>query len=322
VFWLFVFGMLHAYLLFFGDILVCYALAGAVVFLFRKWSPKLLIGIGALVLAGLVVKGLIETDHLEKLRALASSPDASEATKKAWAQNGFILNPPASMGETEIKGYRGDFFDAVKARSMAAMILQTVLLFTETIWEAIAQMMIGIGLYRLGFFTLGWKTRSYALMMAIGWGVGIPVMIWLTYGAVQSGFEPIVMARASYWGAIPRPFIALAHASAILLLVRAGAARWLMDRLAAAGRMALSNYLGTSIVTSFVFCGYGLGLYGQLERYQLYAVVAGVWLLILLWSKPWMSAFHYGPFEWLWRSLVRWKAQPFLKRQAGSATEG
>lgn len=314
VFWLFVFGMLHAYLLFFGDILVCYALAGAVVFLFRKWSPKLLIGIGALVLAGLVVKGLIETDHLEKLRALASSPDASEATRKAWAQNGFILNPPASMGEAEIKGYRGGFIDAVKARSMAAMILQTVIMFNETLWEAIAQMMIGIGLYRLGFFTLGWKTRSYATMMAIGWGIGIPAMIWLTWGAVQSGFEPIVMTRTSYWGAIPRPFIALAHASAVLLLVRAGAVRWLMDRLAAAGRMALSNYLGTSIVTAFVFCGFGLGLYGQLERYQLYAVVAGVWLLILLWSKPWMSAFHYGPFEWLWRSLVRWKPQPFMKR--------
>ena len=176
VFWLFVFGMLHAYLLFFGDILVCYALAGAVVFLFRKWSPRLLIGVGALVLAGLVVKGLVEADHLEKLRAAALAPDASEATKKAWAQNGFILNPPASMGEAEIKGYRGNFIEAVKARSFAAMILQTVIMFSETLWEAIAQMMIGVGLYRLGFFTLGWKTRSYATLMAIGWGVGLPVM--------------------------------------------------------------------------------------------------------------------------------------------------
>lgn len=312
--WLFLFGMLHAYLLFFGDILVCYALAGAVVFLFRKVPPKLLIALGALALAGLVVKGLLDSAHLEKLREAAQAPGASEAARKAWAQEGFILNPPASMGAAELKGYRGDFIDAVKARSTAAMILQTVVLFGETLWEAIAQMLIGIGLYRLGFFTLGWKTRSYALLMAIGWGVGIPFSAWIAWRVAQSGFEPMLMHELSYWSWIARPFIALAHASAILLLVRAGAVRWLVDRLAAAGRMALSNYLGTSIVTAFVFCGFGLGLYGKLERYELYGVVAGVWVLILLWSKPWLSAFHYGPFEWLWRSLVRWKPQPLLKR--------
>lgn len=317
--WLFVFGMLHAYLLFFGDILVCYALAGAVVFLFRKWSPKLLITIGALILVGLVIKGLVDANHLEKLRAAALSPDASEATRKAWARDGFILNPPVSLGVNEIKGYRGDFIDAVKARAFAAMILQTVVMFSETLWEAIAQMMIGVALYRLGFFTLGWKTRAYVTMMAIGWGPGLPVMAWLAWGAAQSGFEPLVMSRASYWGALPRPFVALAHASAVLLIVRSGALSGLVDRLAAAGRMALSNYLGTSIITAFIFCGFGLGLYGQLERFQLYGVVAGIWLLILLWSKPWMAAFHYGPFEWLWRSLVRWKAQPFIKRREGAA---
>lgn len=314
--WLFVFGMLHAYLLFFGDILVCYALAGAIVFLFRKWSPKVLIAIGALVLGGLVVKGLIEADHLEKLRAAALAPDASEAAKALWAREGFILSPPASLGEAELKAYRAGFVEAVQARAIPAALLQTVVLFGETLWEAIAQMMIGIGLYRLGFFTLGWKTRSYAMVMAVGWGIGLPVMIWLASRLVQSGFEPFAMSRSSYWSSIPRPLIALAHASAILLLVRAGAVPWLMDRLAAAGRMALSNYLGTSIITTFVFCGFGLGLYGHLERYQLYGVVAGIWLLILLWSKPWLARFQYGPFEWVWRSLVRWKVQPF--RRPGS----
>ena len=93
----------------------------------------------------------------------------------------------------------------------------------------------------------------------------------------------------------------------------AGALKALVSRLEAAGRMAFSNYLSTSIITSFVFCGYGLGLYGQLARHELYYVVAAVWAFILLWSKPWLARFHYGPFEWLWRSLVMWKPQPFRK---------
>lgn len=125
------------------------------VFLFRKWSPRVLIAVGGLALAGLVAKGLLEHAHLEKLHAAATAPGAGEAARKAWAQEGFILNPPASMGAAELKGYRGGVIEAVKARSMAAVILQTVVLFSETLWEAIAQMMIGIGLYRLGFFTLG-----------------------------------------------------------------------------------------------------------------------------------------------------------------------
>ena len=66
-------------------------------------------------------------------------------------------------------------------------------------------------------------------------------------------------------------------------------------------------------------CGFGLGLYGQLERFELYYVVAGVWAFILLWSRPWLAAFHYGPFEWLWRSLVMWKPQPFRRRPGDAA---
>ena len=115
------------------------------------------------------------------------------------------------------------------------------------------------------------------------------------------------------WQQTTRPFIGLAHAAVVLLLVRAGVLRALIDRFAAAGRMAFSNYLGTSIITSTIFCGYGFGLYGQLSRAELLWVVVGVWAFILLWSKPWLDRFHYGPFEWAWRSLVQWKPQRFVR---------
>jgi uncharacterized protein len=99
----------------------------------------------------------------------------------------------------------------------------------------------------------------------------------------------------------------------LLLVIRAGVLIRLTDRLAAAGRMAFSNYLMTSIITSTLFCGYGFGLYGKLSRFEQLAVVLGVWAFILIWSKPWLARFHYGPFEWLWRSLVKWSPQPFVK---------
>ena len=83
-----------------------------------------------------------------------------------------------------------------------------------------------------------------------------------------------------------------------------------VSRVAAAGRMAFSNYLGTSIAMTTIFYGYGLGLFGDVGRWALYLVCIGMWAVMLLWSKPWLDRFRYGPLEWLWRSLARGKLQP------------
>ncbi|MBA3834514.1 MAG: DUF418 domain-containing protein, partial [Sphingomonas sp.] len=98
----------------------------------------------------------------------------------------------------------------------------------------------------------------------------------------------------------------------IILATRGGG--WLTERIAAAGRAAFTNYLGTSILMTGLFYGWGLGLYGSLGRAELYLVVFAMWALMLLWSKPWLDRFAYGPFEWLWRSLARWDVQPMRKR--------
>jgi len=311
--WLFVFGMIHAYFLWWGDILVCYALAGCAAFLFRKLGARTLIVVGALMLVGLFVKGMADTAHLAALRDAAAAPGASEATVKAWTDASFLLRPPAEMANQQIAGFGGGFIDALKARSQIALLMQTILLFPDSIIEAVGQMLIGMGLFRAGFFTLQWRTRSYLLLMALGYLVAAPLTTWMMRTITASGFDPMVLHEQGVWSSLPRPFIAVAHASALLLLVRSGALGWLVERMAAAGRMALSNYLGTSIVTTLLFCGFGFGLYGELHRWQLYLVVLGVWAVILAWSKPWMERFHYGPFEWAWRSLVRWELQPFAK---------
>ena len=77
--------------------------------------------------------------------------------------------------------------------------------------------------------------------------------------------------------------------------------------------MAFTNYLTTSIVMTSIFYGYGLGLFGSVGRAALYLFCFGMWAAILLWSKPWLDRFHYGPFEWLWRSLSRAQLQPMRR---------
>lgn len=318
MFWLFVIGMLHAYFLWWGDILVTYSLAGLVIFPFRKLGWKIQLSIGIAILAVLLGVNLVSADQLFAMHAAAVAPGASSAAVKNWQDVSQLVAPSAQLGQLEIAGHRGGFLDALRVRAMASRLIQMYLMPTSEIPEAIGQMFVGMALFRTGFFTLGWSSRAYATMIAVGYLAAIPATAVLAWMIWRSGFEPLTINKLEDWQQVTRPLIGLAHASVLLLIVRSGAAQAVVNRLAAAGRMAFSNYLGTSIITALVFDGYGLGLYGRLSRFQELVVVAGVWIFILAWSRPWLARFHYGPFEWVWRSLVRWKPQPFLRDGATS----
>jgi uncharacterized protein len=319
MFWLFVIGMIHAYLFWWGDILVCYALSGLFLFPVRKLDPKFLIALGTLILVILFAYNAIDAQHLYTLRAAATAPGASATAIKAWQDASATVVLPPEMKAQELAGFGGGFMDALQARARMALFLQLMLNPTDYMPEAVGNMLIGMGLFRLGYFTLGWSNRAYLATIAFGYLVCVPLTAWLAYLTWKSNFDPLVIHQIGGWQQGTRPFIALAHGSVLLLIVRAGALRWLMERLSAAGRMAFSNYLLTSIITTFVFCGFGFGLYGKLSRFELLYVVVGVWAFILLWSAPWLARFHYGPFEWVWRSLVRWETQPFVKRGVKAA---
>lgn len=313
MFWLFVIGMVHAYFLWWGDILVCYAIAGLFIFPFRKLDPRLQIGLGVAILAGLLAHNAYEAGQLTALHAAAVAPGASSAAIAAWQDVSLVVAPGKDMALRQIAGFGGGFMSALQARAQMSLIVQLGLEPTDGLPEAIGQMFIGMALFRLGFFTLRWSTRAYATMIAVGYLVIAPAMAWTAWMIWRAHFEPLTLHWWEVWQQIGRPLIALAHASVLLLIVRSGAARAVVTRLAAAGRMAFSNYLMTSIITTAVFCGFGFGLYGRLSRFELLGVVAGVWAFILIWSVPWLARFQYGPFEWAWRSLVRWSPQPFVK---------
>jgi uncharacterized protein len=111
--------------------------------------------------------------------------------------------------------------------------------------------------------------------------------------------------------------MAFGYAALIVLIFRR--ASQTRARFAAVGRAAFTNYLGTSIVATAVFYGWGLGLYGQVSRAEAWLLVPLVWALMLLWSKPWLDRFNYGPFEWAWRTLSRGKLQPMRKPRRAAA---
>lgn len=310
--WLLILGLLHAYLLWWGDILVCYALAGALVFVLRNLSQRTLLVSGVVILVVLTGLNVSAGIALEDIRFAAHQPGASSSDVEAWSAASFALDPSAEARDAEIAAMRGGFLDALGARAFNLAFVYPSLLPFEVI-EASAQMMIGIVLFRSGFFSAAWPTRSYLTLAGLGYGLAVPITAWLAWRAWSAGFDVVVLNEMGAWSGAPRPFIALAHASCLLLCLRLGGPGPLRRALAAAGRMALSNYLLTSLITTLVFCGFGLGLFGALSRAELMIVVLSVWVVILLWSGPWLTRFAYGPAEWVWRALVRWRLPPFRR---------
>lgn len=313
IFWLFVLGMIHAYLIWYGDILVLYSICGAIAFAAWRWRPATLfkLGIGLLLLKLVVAAGLYF--GAVQYQNAASLPGASAETVQGWQQFRESLAPsPAEEVPKELAAYRGGYADNFSSRVKTTWFFQTVLNL-QALPDTLALIAIGMALFKTGFFSGEWPRRRYRQTI-IGGAVAallyLPLVSWID----ATDFSPVtLLATDGIHLALLRPWMSIGFASIVILFMQSGSARWLADRLAAAGQMAFSNYLVTSIVCTTFFYGFGFGWYGYLERWQLWFVVLAVWALILLWSKPWLARFHYGPFEWLWRSLARGRLQPMRR---------
>jgi uncharacterized protein len=161
---------------------------------------------------------------------------------------------------------------------------------------------------RSGFLTGAWSDRRYRQVAGLGLAVGAAGYAALGSEIALSGFDPGVVARNFFCLSAPfRLAMMFGYAALIILLARKGGP--IARRIAATGRAAFTNYLGTSLAAAFLFNGWGLGLYGRLGRAETLPVALGFWLVMLLGSKPWLDRFRYGPFEWAWRSLARGELQ-------------
>lgn len=311
MFWLFIFGMIHTWLIWYGDILVLYSICGMVALIAWRWPVRRLFIAGAALLLlklALGVAAYISFDHVQRA---AAAPDASAAARADWAAAQAEIALPSV--QSQLDGYRGSYVDALEARAPIAIYILTRA-HPLAIPDTLALIAIGMALFRLGFFSGAWSKRAYGRIIFWSFLVCVPLYLPLVAWNVASGYSPVTqhLTEAIHLTFLRTP-LSLAYAAIVILFMKTAHEGWLAQRLIAAGRMAFSNYLGTSIVCTLFFNGYGLGWYGYLDRWQCYIVVLAVWALILLWSKPWLDRFRYGPLEWVWRSLARGERQPFFR---------
>ena len=309
--WLMLFGLLHYYLLFWGDILLLYGLCGfAVLPLVRLPAPNLLgIGIVWYVFGGLFMAlTLAGPASVEQSAALQGFDSAAyRAGLDVWQSR-----------ERQAAFEAAVFVSGSYAREVAYMIevrsgeLADLPFFAAI--ETIPLMLIGMALYRYGFFAGG---IDRAVMRRWGWaGVAAGIALPLPFGlwAMVRDFPPWLTELAvSGIPQIPRLPMILGLAALLACWAETSRSGWLATRLAAAGRMAFSNYIGTSILMMLVFRSWAGGLYGEMDRMELLLPVVLGWAVMLRWSTPWLKRFRYGPLEWLWRCLTYWKLFPMRR---------
>jgi uncharacterized protein len=189
------------------------------------------------------------------------------------------------------------FLQAIRLRfALAPFLPFKVALATAT--ETLPLMLVGIALFRSGFFTGGWSRQAIVRLAVAGIGIGgmltLPVLWWIW----AHHFPPRAMLGVmDHIAAIPRAIMALGYLAALMLCWPGTSAHPLARRLAAAGRCAFTNYLGTTVLMGAVFSGWGLGRGPELPRMWLPAFVVLGWIAMLAWPAWWLARFRQGRWK-------------------------
>jgi uncharacterized protein len=301
--WLIAFGLLHAYVLWYGDILFTYGMCALIIYLFRNRSPLTLLIVGLIFLATasmifMLIGWSIPYWSPEQYR---------ELTQQFWVPN-------SEQVAKEIAIYRGTWWQQMAHRAPEAMGMQTWAFFTWSFWRAGGLMLIGMALFKWGVLSAKLSRRFYVWMIILGFSIGLPL---ITIGIFRNfshnwlfDYSMFLGYQYNYWGSL---CIAAAYIGIIMLIAQSPRCYRFTRPLVAVGRTAFSNYILHTIICTTIFYGHGLGLFGQLERIHQIAIVCGVWITQLILSSIWLKYFNFGPLEWLWRGLTYWKFQPLRK---------
>jgi len=301
--WLALIGYAHYLLLWWGDILFAYALCGLLALALRRMPPAGLAALGLLLfflshgldsigdLAGIAAEG----------RVLAGQGSAAEAAEQA-----AMMQRIAASIALDTRILNAGLGEAIRLRLASAPWLpfETTL---STLTETFPLILLGMALYGSGFFGGGWSRRTLRLLAWGGIGGGGAITLALLGWIWQHDFPPRAMfAMLGALTALPHLLMALGYAAALLLAWPRLERSRFAQRIAAAGRTALSNYLGTTLLMCAIFSGWGLGLGPEIPRGWLPVFVVLGGAAMLAWPEAWLARFGIGPLEALWRKLTWW----------------
>ena len=329
--WLLLFGLFNAYiLLWFWDVLFHYAIFGMLLFPFKRLTPKsLYIAAGvclalmtvrenvgfyrekAVIQKGEAIAALdttrvkltdVQKEELEAMKGLREETTRESKEKKLQKNERLVLGSYADLYQDHSdRSYRGET-DGV---------------FYFLVWDVLIFMFIGMAFYKTGVITGAQPAKVYWWMFVVGLGVGLPLSYLRLQPLIEHQFDfyTIIKNEPFEFYEISRVFRSLGIFGLVMLMYKSGWFKWLFALMRPVGQMAFTNYLMQSFLCGLIFYGVGFGLFSKLQRYEMYYVVLGVWIVQIIYSHLWLRYFQFGPLEWLWRSLTYWKRQPIKRSE-------
>jgi uncharacterized protein len=327
--WLMIFGLFNAFvLLWFWDILFQYACVGMIAFAFRRLPAKSLI-IAAVLCLGLqtarenvdayrtrkmIYKGEVVAKLDTTVTKLTDQQKEDLGAMAGFKEKNTYASQIKKMEKnlTSVRGSYGDFYDYQSGRSLEGELYYTYF----GLWDILIFMFLGMAFFKSGVLTGQSPTRMYWGLCIGGLGVGLTLSYLRLHPLLQYHFDRYNITKNVVFEfyEISRTIRAVGIFGLIMLLYKSGWFKWLFALMRPVGQMAFTNYLMQSFMVGLFFYGVGFGMYGRLERFEIYYVVAATWVVEIIWSHIWLRYFRFGPLEWCWRSLTYWKLQPFKKR--------
>jgi len=302
-FWLLIFGMIHAYLIWYGDILVAYSLCAFLVFVFRKLKPtKLVIFSAAFFIIPVIIYLFFGS------------------TIQYWPQESYDQNiqtwlPSVENIKNELAAMQGNWIEQMEVRVGSALFMQTMLFLIFTFWRVVSMMLLGMALYKCGVLSARHSNKFYIRMVFIGLILGYAIVgFGINENFLANWWMDYSMFIGNQFNYIGSVGVALGYIGIVMLICKSVKFKGFKNLFSSVGKMAFTNYILMSIICTFIFYGHGLGLFGQVERSFQILFVIGIWVLLLIISPLWLKYYNYGPLEWLWRVLTYWRVQPMRKK--------
>jgi uncharacterized protein len=303
---LLVFGLIHAYLIWIGDILIVYSLLGFVLLIFfRKAKPKTLIVWAVIFLLLPILFNGGAWGLIELARAF---PESAAAIDQQFAAQHQLYSTLAAQADSVYAS--GTFAEITRQRVTDMNFMAGAIPFMGP--NILAMMLLGIWAGRRGILT-DIPANLPRFRKWLIWGLVIGVVGNLAYviaGEYSDRLTPTMMNFVSVTGqTFGAPALAFFYIAALTLLAERPGWKQRLAPLAFTGRMAITNYLMQSLICTTLFYGYGFGRYGIGAALGILVTIV-IYAVELLWSPWWFKHFRFGPVEWLWRTITYWKRQP------------
>ena len=320
--WLLCFGIVDAYfLLWFGDILILYALISFVLYFFKELKPQTLLIISIVLLAfnslisfgtGKFLNEIKDIDQKNTIFNLKISEDEKKDLIELRDLIYGVFNPTPDDIRNELN-QRKESYTSAFIWNMHEKNLAIKSYIFSSFWDVISVMILGMSLFKYRILQGGLSSLFYLRLTIVGFLVGFSVNSFEVWSAFDSNNSIFASRITSLTYDVGRLGMAFSYLGLIILIIKFDKALKFRYHLSNVGKMALTNYLLQSIFGLILFSGAGFSLVGELSRSQLYIVVFCIWIYQLSFSSWWMSRYNFGPFEWIWRGLTYSKFPKLIK---------